>query len=177
MGENTYNTDHGSFEIKRSNVKDATKALRAWMKKQDLLAWMTKTASRSKAGADLDTLLNSLGFELAWTEKGRVIDLFLNGSYFGETQMQALKVLAPFVTDDSFLVFYGGGTGGCWSVQFNKDKKTGVVALGTEDIVPVTKGDLVALVEAVQAKSVKLALRLSKKYGLAPVVEDDRASA
>jgi len=155
MSENTYNTDHGNFCLVRKSVKGAAKALRAWMKAKKL---------NPKKGGQLEQLLGQMGFEVSKNREGDINDIFLSTSYFGTEHELALCSIAPFVRKDSYLVFYGGGSGSCWALRFDPHPSTGTIDCTSTQITTVLDEDLMLILRVLKRPYPELHRYLAKKY-------------
>lgn len=102
MSDQTYNTDHSCVRVSAEAV----------------LRFAEDT------GHDFVESLADAGFACEIDrDASAVTDIYLEGSYYGETQQEALKRIAPYVDAGSFLVFYGGGSPGVWAVVFDRRKE------------------------------------------------------
>lgn len=157
MGDNSYNTDHGSFLLREKNNGHALKALNALLKEHD-----PDTHERD----DMGHALASFGLECSYahgTENcNDMVDLFLAGDGFGDNEWAACKAIAPFVEDGSFVVFYGGGTGGCYALVWEKNKDTDKVEFFESDLTTVLDHDLKEMLAAL--KDTPLGKKMIAKY-------------
>ena len=155
MSENTYNTDHGNFHMSRKSVKGAAKALRTWMRAAKF---------NPKKGYQLEQLLGQMGFEVSKTKHGDINDIFLSTSYFGIAHEQALCSIAPFVQKDSYLVFYGGGSGSCWALRFDPHPASGTIDCLSTQVTPVLDEDLTMILRVLKQPFPEFYRHLVKKY-------------
>lgn len=148
MADHTYNTDHSSFLLKSENKGAAAQAV---IERFGL-----------DSDFDLSRALDALDLDFSEDDDGNVIDVFLISSYFEDEIKETLtEILAPFVEDGSFVVFYGGGANGCWAISWEKNSE-GVVTGFERDLTTVLDIDLKAILRAL--KGTPLGEMLEKKY-------------
>lgn len=127
MSNWTYNTEHGSFLLKKEKIADAAKALN---------------------NLSLEVGLGHVNLEPSYNLTGDVIDIVLQSSNFGERQDDALKAIAPFVEPGSYLVFAFGGVEACWARAF--EMTAGVVECKGADVVTVLDYDLKEMLDVLR---------------------------
>jgi len=148
MADYTYNTDHGSFRLKKENKEAAGRAI---IEEFGL-----------EADFNFSKAMEALDLDFDEDDEGNVIDVYLASSYFEDEIKKTLtEIIAPFVEDGSFVVFYGGGTNGCWAISWEKGED-GVVAGYERDLTTVLDVDMKAILRAL--KGTQLGEALAKRY-------------
>lgn len=137
MADWTYNTDHGRFLLRQERLKELTAQL-----------------------GDLDTFMGRHGLECVVDSEGNVVDVYMTVESWGNVT-DGLKALAPYVEAGSYLVFYGGGSNGCWMASF--DAVDSVVQCVEHDGVFVSKDDIRKLL---QQYNLPDAARMEWRYGV-----------
>lgn len=149
MGDWTYNTDHGSFRMKAENKSEAAKALIEEFGLEGEL--------------DFTQAMELLDLFVDCADNGDVFDVYLKDSHFEDEIKKALtEVIAPYVEPGSFVVFYGGGTDGCWAIAWDANEE-GVVEGFERDLTTVLNPDLKSMLKALDGT--ELGKRMKEKYG------------
>lgn len=137
MGDYTYDTDHGHFHMTEAKAAEAYEALRRSLLDEFGLSeegWLEVT--------DFDSLLMCFRLGVERNENREVVDISLVAGHYDEScEGKALKAIAPYVTSGSFLVYYGGGSSGCWALAFDADPETKEVCFHEMDVLTVLAGD------------------------------------
>jgi len=168
MSEWTYNTSHGRFCILRENVGYVLQAL-------DLYGY--NQTGRRVTSTNLSSALGRFSLECTETEEGDVVDIYLGDtSYFSEEIRHLLDtVIAPFVEDGSYLVFYGGGSDGCWAISYRDESEH--TKGSEEDGEFVLQNDLRCMLRALKEAHSSYYETLNKKYGEPEPKENEDGSA
>jgi hypothetical protein len=166
MSEYTYNTDHGHFEIRAKKVPLALKELKKYIKKNCI--------DLNGAYSPFESTMLAVGLGVDFDKKGNVVDIYLDQSHFGDCEEAVLtKVIAPFVTSGSFVVFYGGGSGGCWAVSWNRKKGKVVGTICDGEF--ILKRDMERIFRSMKRDfsggDTNLFIQMARKYGFGWMVD------
>ena len=159
----TYNVDAGRFLLLSKNVPLACAALKEWMREEYADAYDPSKVEEYK---DFVLIMAFLGIEAVMNDRGDCIDLILQTSSFGEAlEFVLCDVIAPFVEDGSYLVFYGDSST-CWGPSWEKND-SGVVEGSIRSVECALDADLKLMLEVVKEckPEVFRAKKLAQKYG------------
>ena len=114
-----------SFEIEALLMPEATKALRLWSSQFETKQLGTcPSGSAQKVGLlSFEKLMEEVGFNVDYGDDGGVIGMMFVGDKLFDNLDVVLKVLAPSVTEGSYLQFCGEGTD-TWRYVFEDGKMT-----------------------------------------------------
>ena len=145
MSDWTYNTNHGMFLLKKENIPKAVKAI-------------AEISSFVHEDDEFGQALSNFGLECTVDKNGNVIDISLSASNYSADIDNVMSAIAESVEPGSYLVFYGGGSDGCWALAYD-----GMIATG-EDIEAVILSDLKTMLRALRAAGSPCYKEMVKRY-------------
>ena len=92
-------------------------------------------AGRAGAG-DLDGVFGRFGLEVAQDGEGNVTGILILTEYPDDRPGTALRAIAPFVADGSYLMLIGEDAEQ-WGWSFRKNPATGTVEAHEEEVIPI----------------------------------------
>lgn len=157
MSDNTYNTSHGNFLIEARKVPHVIEALCAY-------DFETSSIVDPSVFSSIEASFAHFDLECVVTPEGDITDVYLAKAYFGDSIMKVLtEVIAPFVSDGSFLVFYQDI---CFAVYYEKNRETDKVEGHMGNVITVLDQDLARMLLALSAIGSPLFDELKHKYAL-----------